>query len=87
MLCIDSNAVLILNLFQLSSIDTRKTFQESRLPILKSSQDNPQNNFLKFLTSLKHFHKTLQYAGGYPWNIFETEICGIFLEYSRNIAL
>ena len=30
---------------------------------------------------------TLQYSGGYPWNIFETEIRGMFFEYSGNIVL
>ena len=49
------------------SIKLRKTLQERRLPILKFSQDNPQNNFLNFLTSK---------------NIFITsgDILGIFLK-------
>ena len=62
------------------SIKFRKTLQERRLPILKFSQDNPQNNFLNFLTS-KNIFITLQYSG---------DILGIFLkqtfvEYSSNI--
>ena len=59
-----------------------KTFQERRLPILKISQDNPQNNFLNFL----NFHNCTIFRG-YPWNIFEREIRGMFLECSGNIAL
>ena len=62
------------------SIKFRKTLQEKRLPILKFSQDNPQNNFLNFLTS-KNIFIILQYSG---------DILGIFLketfmEYSSNI--
>ena len=58
----------------------RKTLQERRLPILKFSQDNPQNNFLNFLTS-KNIFITLQYSG---------DILGVFLkqtfvEFSSNI--
>ena len=65
------------------SIKFRKTLQERRLPILKFSQDNPQNNFLNFLTS-KNIFITLQYSGDilgiflkqaivkYPSNILET---------------
>ena len=52
------------------SIKFRKTFQERRLPIVKFSEDNPQNNFLNFLTS-KTFFITLQYSG---------DILGIFLK-------
>ena len=52
------------------SIKFRKTLQERRLPILKFSQDNPQNNFLNFLTS-KNIFITLQYSG---------DILGIFLK-------
>ena len=44
------------------SIKFRKTLQKKRLPILKFSQDNPQNNFLNFLTS-KNIFITLQYSG------------------------
>ena len=44
--------------------------QERRLPILKFSQDNPQNNFLNFLTS-KNIFITLQYS---------RDILGIFLK-------
>ena len=65
------------------SIKFRKTLQERRLPILKFSQDNPQNNFLNFLTS-----KNISFiALIYHWNIFETDIPGMFLEYSENITL
>ena len=56
-----------------------------RLSILKISQDNPQNNFLNFLTSQKHFHN-LKIFRKYPWNDFETDIRGMFLEYSENIC-
>ena len=56
----------------------QKKIQEMRLPMLKISQDNPQNNFLNFLTSQKHFHNLIIFRG-YPWNIFETDICRIFL--------
>ena len=44
------------------SMKFRKTLQKKRLPILKFSQDNPQNNFLNFLTS-KNIFITLQYSG------------------------
>ena len=54
--------------------------------MLKISQDNQQIKFLHFLTSWKHFYN-LTIFRGYPWNIFETEICGMLLEYSGNIAL
>ena len=62
--------------------------EETACQYLKNSQDNPQNNFLHFLTSWKHFYN-LTIFRGYPWNIFifETEICGMFFEYSENIAL
>ena len=40
----------------------RKTLQERRLPIIKLSQDNSQNNYLNFLTS-KNIFITLQYSG------------------------
>ena len=53
---------------------------------IKFSQDNPQNNFSNFLTSQKHFHN-LKTFREYPWNDFETDIRGIFLEYSGNITL
>ena len=43
------------------SIKFRKTLQERRMPILKFSQDNPQINFLNFLTS-KNIFITLQYS-------------------------
>ena len=53
--------------------------------MLKFSQDNPQNNFLNFLTSQKHFHNLIIFRGC-PWNIFETKIRGMFLKYSGNIT-
>ena len=52
------------------SIKFRKTLQESRLPILKFSQDKLQNSFLNFLTS-KNIFITLQYS---------VDILGIFLK-------
>ena len=52
------------------SVKFRKTLQERRLPILKFSQNNPQNNFLNFLT-YKNVFITLQYSG---------DILGIFLK-------
>ena len=63
------------------SIKFRKTLQERKLPILKFSQDNPQINFLNFLTA-KNIFITLQYS---------RDILGIFLkqtfvEYSSNIV-
>ena len=65
----------------------RKTFQERRLPAnIKNITDNPQNIFLYFLTLWKYFYN-LTIFRGYPWNIFETEIRGMFFEYSGNIAL
>ena len=62
----------------------RKSLQERRLPKLKFSLDNSQNNFFNFLTSKNIFTTIFR---GYPWNIFEAGICGIFLEYSGNITL
>ena len=61
-------------------IKFRKTLQERRLPILKLSYDNPQINFLNFLTS-KNIFIILHYS---------EDILGIFLkqtfvEYSSNI--
>ena len=53
-----------------ASIKFRKTLQERRLPILRFSQDNPQNNFLNFLTS-KSIFITSQYSG---------DTLGIFLK-------
>ena len=52
------------------SVKFRKTLQERRLPVLNFSQDNPQNNFLNFLT-YKNIFITLQYSG---------DILGIFLK-------
>ena len=48
----------------------RKTLPERKLSILKFSQDNPQNNFLIFMTS-KNIFITLEYSGN---------ILGIFLK-------
>ena len=48
-------------------------------------QDKPQNNFLPFLTSWKYFYY-LTIFRGYHWNSFETEIRGMFFEYSGNIT-
>ena len=62
------------------SIKFRKTLQERRLPILKFSQNNPQNNFLNFLTS-KNIFITLQYSG-YILGIFLKQT---FEECSSNI--
>ena len=61
-------------------IKFRKTLQERRLPILKLSYDNPQINFLNFLTA-KNIFIILHYS---------EDILGIFLkqtfvEYSSNI--
>ena len=62
------------------SIKFRKTLQERRLPILKFSQDNPQNNFLNFLTS-KNIFITSQYSGDIL-RIFSKQT---FVECSSNI--
>ena len=62
------------------SIKFRKTLQKRRLPILKFS---PQNNFLNFYINN---YLTLQYSGDILEIIFETDICGIFLEYFVNIT-
>ena len=61
------------------SIKSRKTLQERRLPILKFSQNNPQNNFLNFLNS-KNIFITLQYSGDISSNILE-----ILLRDYRNL--
>ena len=58
------------------SIKFQKALQEKRLPILKFSQDNPQKYFQNFTV-----------FQGYSWNFFETDIRGMFLEYSGNITL
>ena len=71
--------------FKTVSLKFRKTLQERRLPILKFWQDNPQNNFLNFFTS-KNIFITLQIFWGYPWNILEIDIHGMFLKYSGNIT-
>ena len=57
-----------------------------RVPILRISQDNPQNNFLNFLTSQKHLHNLIIFQG-YFWNDFKTEIRGIFVEFPGNTIL
>ena len=36
---------------------------------------------------ITHISHNLIIFRRYPWNIFETKICGIFFEYSGNIAL
>ena len=54
--------------------------QERRLPILNFSQDDPQNNFLNFLTS-KNIFITLQYSGD-TLGIFLKQT---FMECSLNI--
>ena len=66
------------------SIKFRKILHERRLPILKFSQDNPQNIFLNFLTS-KNIFITLQYSGDIL-GIFLKQKFGMFLEYSGNIT-
>ena len=66
------------------SIKFRKTLQEKKLPALKLSQDNLQNNFWTFWL-LKYFHNFTIFRG-YPWNTFETDIRGMFLEYSGHIT-
>ena len=66
------------------SIKFRKTLQERRLPILKFSQDKPQNIYLNFLAS-KNIFITLQYSGislQYFWN---RHLWNVF-EYSGNIT-
>ena len=62
----------------------QKKFQKRRLPAnIKISLNSPQNNFLNF-----DFMKTcFTIFRGYPWNIFETEICGTFFQYSEKSAL
>ena len=66
--------------FQTISIKFRKILQERRQPISKFLQENPQNNFLNFLTS-KNVIKTLQYSG----DILGIFLKQIFVEYSSNI--
>ena len=62
------------------SIEFRKTLQERRLPILKFSQDNSQNNFLNFLSS-KNIFIILQNSGC----IFRIFLKQTFMECSSNI--
>ena len=65
------------------SIKFRETLQERKLPILKFSQDNPQVNFLKFLTS-KNISITYNILGislEYFWNIHVWHIPRIFLKH------
>ena len=62
------------------SIKFRKILQQKRLPILKFSQDNPQNNFLNFLSS-KNVFMTLQQSG----DIFGIFLKQTFVECSLNI--
>ena len=68
------------------SIIFRKTFQKRRLPILKIPQDNAQNIFFNFLASWTYFHN-LTIIHEHSWNIFETEIRGMFFEHSGKINL
>ena len=57
----------------------QKNVQEMRLPILKISQVQTIFN--------KNIFVTLKIFRGYFWNDFETDIRGMFLGYSGNIAL
>ena len=52
------------------------------MPILKVSQDNPQNIFLHFLTLWKHFYN-LTIFREYPSNIFQTEIALWILKFAK----
>ena len=63
-------------------IKFRKTLQERRLPISKFSQDNPQNNFLNFLTS-RNIFIALQYSGALQY--FRIFLKQTFMECSSNI--
>ena len=54
--------------------------QERGLPILKFSQDNPQNNYLNFLTSRNNFI-TLHYSK----DILRVFLKQTFMECSLNI--
>ena len=67
--------------FKTISIKFTKTLQETRLPILKFSQDNPQNNYLNFLTS-KNIFIILQYSG----HILGIYLKQTFVECSSNIV-
>ena len=64
------------------SIKFRKTLQERRLPISKFSQNNPQNNFLNFLTS-RNIFIALQYSGALQY--FRIFLKQTFMECSSNI--
>ena len=68
------------------SIKFRKTFQEKRLSIEKIWQITHKTISWIFWLH-KNIFITLTIFRGYPWNIFETEIRGMFFEYSGNIAL
>ena len=59
--------------------EVQRNIQETRLPILKTSQDHPQKNFFNFLTSQKYFHNLIIFWGK-TGNIFETEIGVIVLK-------
>ena len=75
------------------SIKFRKTLQERRLPVLKFSQDNLQNNFWNFLTS-ENIFIIFQYSGDILGtclkqtfvecfsNILETLLCD-YLEFAK----
>ena len=75
------------------SIKFRKTLQERRLPVLKFSQDNLQNNFWNILTS-ENIFIIFQYSGDILGiclkqtfvecfsNILETLLCD-YLEFAK----
>ena len=56
-----------------------KTFQERRLLLFQFSLENPLNKFFTSLTSQKNFHNITVFWE-YSWNIFETEIRGMFFD-------
>ena len=67
------------------SIKFRKTLPERRLLVLKFSQDNPQNNFLNFLTSKNIFITTSKHIPRifleYFWNRQFWNVCRIFWKH------
>ena len=67
---------------EMVSIKFRKTLQERRLPILNVHRIIHKTIFWTF-DFKKCFHNFTKFRG-YPWNIFETDICGTFLECSGN---
>ena len=64
-----------------ASIKFRKAFHERRVPILKFSQDNPQKNFVNFLTFKNIFITYTQYSR----DILGTFLKRTFVECSSNI--